>query len=128
VLTCRLDILVKTHFFRASLECRYLVDERGLTQHPVAAFCLHGYGMNPEFMMDLVRPTVDETTLLISIQAPNAFYVGGRPGTGDIGYSWAVHAHSEDSVRVHHETLLAVMGEIEQRYGIGAARRFLLGF
>jgi predicted esterase len=79
-------------------------------------------------MMQLARPTVDESTLLVSIQAPNAFYAGGRPGSGDVGYSWAVHTHSEDSVRVHHEILLTVMGEIEQRYGIGADRRFLLGF
>jgi predicted esterase len=65
--------------------------------------------------------------VIASIQAPSQFYLKQTPES-PVGYCWATHAHSDESVRVHHEMLLAVIGEMEERFHIPASRRLLVGF
>jgi predicted esterase len=119
---------VERRTFEAHLECHYLlqapvrVDDRTLL-----ALTLHGYGSNPEVMMRLTKAMLGPDHAIASIQAPSQFFSPNAP-SGEVGYCWATPAHPEASVRLHHEMLLHVAGELNVRFGIGADRRLLVGF
>ncbi len=59
---------------------------------------------------------------IASLQAPHPFYrdVIRR----EVGYSWATHTQSEESVALHHEILLEVMAAV----GAAPRERLLVGF
>ena len=65
--------------------------------------------------------------MIASLQAPSQFFPSNSPD-GAVGYCWASPAHPKSSVRLHHEMLLHVIHETGQRFGIGPARRLLVGF
>ena len=50
----------------------------------------------------------------------------GPPAT--VGYCWATPAHSDESVRLHHDMLLHVLDEAGRGLGIPPERRILAGF
>jgi predicted esterase len=114
--------------FEARLECRYLLHAPKLiTGRTLVAVTLHGYGMNPETMLRLTRTMLGPDHVIASVQAPNEFYLAGAPYS-EVGFSWATKAHMGAAVRLHHEMLLAVLGEQDGRFGIGPERRILIGF
>ena len=59
---------------------------------------------------------------IVSLQAPHHFYRDAK--TREVGYSWATHAHSEESVRLHHDMLRHVMDQ----EGAEIRPRLLVGF
>jgi predicted esterase len=119
---------VERRMFEARLECRYLlhaperVDDRTL-----AVLALHGYGSNPDVMLRLTKSMLGPDRAIAAIQAPSQFFTG-HPSAGETGYCWATPAHPESSVRLHHEMVLRVAGEMAARFGIRANRRLLIGF
>src|SRR5262249_14529837 len=91
------------------------------------ALTLHGYGSNPDVMLRLTRAMLGEEPVIASLQAPSQFYLHQKPDS-PVGYCWATSAHSDESVRMHHQMLLHLIGELEERYQIPASRRILVGF
>lgn len=103
----------EVHHFRAQLDCRYIVQTPDTEyDDSVSVVALHGYGMDAETMLRLVA-TWFPVYRITSVQAPHPFYksMDGR----EVGYSWATHLQSEESVRLHHEILRQVLRETEAR-------------
>ena len=118
---------VQHRAFTARLDCRFLlhapaqVDDRTLL-----IVTLHGFGSNPEVMLQLTGNMLDARHVVASLEGPSQFYVSQN--LKDVGYSWATHKHSDSSVRLHHDMLLHVLNAVGREYGIPAARRILVGF
>ncbi|HEY2934729.1 MAG TPA: hypothetical protein VGK99_23595 [Acidobacteriota bacterium] len=119
------DIVEQT--FKATLDCRYLlhlpqrVDERTLL-----AATLHGFGSNPEVMLQLTGTMLEWKHAIASIQAPSEFFLS--PGTKDVGYCWITHKYPASSIRLHHDMVQHVLEEAGREYGIPSERRMLVGF
>jgi len=119
---------VERHSFEARLECNYLLQTPALVNDKtLLVFTLHGHGSNPDVMLRLTTNLLGPSHVIASLQAPSQFYLSQTPDS-PVGYSWATHAHSQSSVRLHHEILLHVMRELSNRFSIGAGRRLVVGF
>jgi predicted esterase len=114
--------------FEARLECHYLLHVPGrIDERTRLVLALHGYSSNPHDMLRLTRTMLGSGHVIASLQAPSQFFRTHAPAS-EVGYCWATHAHPESSVRLHHEMLLHVIGEVGDRFRIGPARRILIGF
>lgn len=114
--------------FEARLECHYLLHKPPrVGERTLLVLALHGYGSNPETMLRLTRTMLGPDHLIASLQAPSQFFATHSPD-GPVGYCWATHAHPQASVRLHHEMLLHVLGDLGARFGLGPERRLLVGF
>jgi predicted esterase len=119
---------VERRTFEARLECNYLLHAPpGVNDRTLLALTLHGYGSNPDVMLRLTRTMLGDGHVIAAVQAPSQFFASNSPD-GAVGYCWTTHAHSASSVRLHHEMLLHVWGELGARFGLGASRRLLVGF
>ena len=107
--------------FTARIACHYRIQIPEPLDNSVTIFTLHGYGMDAETMLRLTALWFPQHRI-VSLQAPNHFYRDVK--TREVGYSWATHAHSEESVRLHHEILLHVMDQEDAT----PERRLLVGF
>ncbi|MCI0488518.1 MAG: hypothetical protein L0229_18170 [Blastocatellia bacterium] len=100
---------------------------------PVArplVIALHGYEGNKESMMALARKINSRDFLIASLQGPNSFFArdadgGYRP---KIGFGWMMQYKAEETIRLHHETLLSVIEEIDAEYPINRRAIFLMAF
>jgi len=120
--------MIEQRTFLSHLECRYLLHTHAeIGDETLLALTLHGYGSNPEVMLRLTRAMLGDELVIASIQAPSQFYLKQTPDS-PVGYCWATHSHSEESVRMHHEMLLYVIEELEKRFQIPSSRRILVGF
>ena len=99
------------HHLSARLDCRYIVQiPDDDYDDSVSVVALHGYAMDAETMLRLVA-TWFPSYRIASLQAPHPFYKSVE--TREVGYSWATHLQSEESVRLHHEILRQVLSETE---------------
>ena len=90
---------------------------------------LHGYGSNPEAMLQLSSMALGEGPIIASLRAPNQHYLGGRPGPGrETGYNWGTVAHAEHNIELHHEIVRTISAELRARFGIPEKRVVLMGF
>jgi len=119
---------VERRSFEARLECNYLLHAPArLDNRTLLVLALHGYGSNPEVMLRLTRTMLGTVHAIASLQGPSQFFPSNTPD-GAVGYCWASPAHSQASVRLHHEMVLHVAKEAGDRFGIGPDRRLLVGF
>ncbi len=91
---------------------------------------LHGYEGNKESMMALAQRINSQDYVIASVQGPNAFFVrdeaeSARPR---IGFGWMMQYKAEETIRLHHETLLSVIEEISRQYPIDRRAIFLIAF
>jgi predicted esterase len=107
--------------YTAQVDCRYLVQTPDEPDESLLVVALHGYGMDAETMLRLVSTWFPRQTI-VSMQAPHPFYKSVE--TREVGYSWATHVQSEESVRLHHEMLRHVLDAM----GAAPERRLLVGF
>jgi len=113
--------------FSARLDCHYILrppegDDAGL----VLAVALHGFGANPEVMLQLTSGMFGKQHAIASMQGPNQFFLS--PGKPDAGFGWAAGRNGPSAVRLHHEMVLHVLDEAGREYGIPPERRILVGF
>lgn len=99
------------------------VDERS-----VLVLAMHGYGSNPEVMLRLTAACVGENSVIASLRGPNQHYLATSPAGDEVGYNWGTRAHSELNIRLHHQMVRAVAGELRGRFSIPARRTMLVGF
>lgn len=115
--------------FTLPTTCRYILSMPAeLHPDPVVVVALHGYGSNPETMMRLAHLSVEPSTIVASLAAPNAHYSGAGPGTGVAAYNWGIRDHHASSVKMHHEMVHHVLHDMERQFGVGARQCFLLAF
>jgi len=92
--------------------------------------CFHGYEGNKESMMAKARAINGRDFIIASVQAPNSFFV--RNGEDDraprIGFGWMMQYKSEETIRLHHQTLSSIIEAVHGEYQIDLRRVFLLAF
>jgi len=118
---------VERRTFSARLDCHYLLRAaREVDGSTLLVAALHGFGSNPEVMLQLTEGLLGPRPVIAAIQAPSQFFLSQH--ASDVGYCWATHKHSDESVRLHHAMLLHVLDEAGREYGIPPVRRLLVGF
>lgn len=91
---------------------------------------LHGYEGNKESMMALARRINSRDFIIASVQGPNAFFVreGENVSNTRIGFGWMMQYKVEETLRLHHQTLLAVIEDTARNYSIDRRAIFLIAF
>ncbi|HSO74516.1 MAG TPA: dienelactone hydrolase family protein [Blastocatellia bacterium] len=94
----------------------------------VVAF--HGYEGNKGSMMSLMRKVNSEDLIIASVQGPNSFFVrdDSEPDNSKIGFGWMMRYKAEQTMRLHHETLQAVIRDIGALHAIDRRAIFLVAF
>lgn len=107
----------------------YAPDEETEKPRPLV-IALHGYEGNKESMMALARKINSRDFIIASVQGPNGFFVRDRePATNPkIGFGWMMQYKSEETIRLHHRTLLAVIEDTAAQYSIDRRAIFLIAF
>src|SRR5689334_6095742 len=113
--------------FSARLDCHYLLlAPDAVPNDACLVVALHGFGANPESMLQLTARLFDSPVVIASMQAPNQFFRG--ESTRDVGFGWNTSRRPAESIRLHHEMVLHVLEEAGREFGIPPARRILVGF
>lgn len=91
---------------------------------------LHGYEGNKESMMGLAQKINSTDFIIASVQGPNAFLVrsDSEPTRPKIGFGWMMQYKAGETIRLHHQTLLAAIEQISADYSIDRQGIFLLAF
>jgi predicted esterase len=113
--------------FSVQLDCHYLLllpDIVDLNTPLVVA--LHGFGGNPEDMLQLSARLFANTAIVASLQGPNQFFL--EQSTRKVGYGWITSRRPQESIRLHHKMVAHVLDEVGGRFGISPERRILTGF
>ncbi|HXG67087.1 MAG TPA: hypothetical protein VNO70_18430 [Blastocatellia bacterium] len=102
----------------------------GARQRPMPLLiALHGYEGNKESMMALARKINSTDYLIASVQGPNAFFArGDDENKPRIGFGWMMQYKIEDTLRLHHQTLLSVIEDTAAEYPVDRRAIFLLAF
>jgi predicted esterase len=113
--------------FSAQMDCHYLLRAPdGVNPDTMLVVALHGFGQNPEDMLELAAGAFGDRHAIASLQGPNQFFL---PGKGmETGYGWASNRHAPSSIRLHHEMVRHVLHEAGREYNIPPERRLLAGF
>ena len=91
---------------------------------------LHGYEGNKESMMGLARKINSNDLIIASLQGPNSFFVRteNEPLKPKIGFGWMMQYKAEETIRLHHQTVLSVIEETAAAYAVDRRAIFLLAF
>ena len=118
---------VEHRTFSARLDCHYLLHvPPDVDRATLLVATLHGFGSNPEVMLRLTENLLGRRHAIAALQAPSQFFLAQK--SSDVGYCWATHKHSDESVRLHHDMLLYVLDEVGRQHAIPAERRLIVGF
>ena len=107
----------------------YAPDEETEKVKPLI-IALHGYEGSKESMMALARRINSRDFIIASVQGPNGFFVRDREPASNprIGFGWMMQYKAEETIRLHHETLLAVIEDTAAQYPIDRRAIFLMAF
>jgi phospholipase/carboxylesterase len=113
--------------FPARLDAHYLlrVPEAVDSRTPLVV-TLHGFGENPETMLQLTEKMFDQRPVIAALQGPNQFFLGAD--TSKVGYGWITSRQPADSIRLHRDMVLHVLEEVGREFAIPPERRLLVGF
>lgn len=90
---------------------------------------LHGYEGNKESMMALTMKINSQEFVIASLQGPNSFFVReGEQTRPKIGFGWMMQYKAEETIRLHHETVLAIIKQTQAEYNINSSAVFLIAF
>src|SRR5690242_3817242 len=118
---------VTDRIFSARLDCHYLLQAPEVVNRDTPlVVTLHGFGMNPEIMLQLTARLFDIAPVTVSLQGPYPFFL--PTPARDVGYGWITSRYSAESVRLHHDMVSHVLEEAGAQFGIPPARRVLAGF
>ncbi len=91
---------------------------------------LHGYEGNKDSMMVLARRIARGRMVVISLQGPHQFFLRDRRHAMSfrVGFGWGTTYKMEDSIRLHHRNLQALISLAVRKYRADRNRVFLMGF
>src|SRR5262245_25443919 len=91
---------------------------------------LHGYEGNKESMMALAQRINSTDFIIASVQGPNAFFVRqeSEPNKPKIGFGWMMQYKAEETIQLHHRTMLSVIEATAAECAIDRRSIFLLAF
>jgi predicted esterase len=106
------------------------VPEGGKERSMPLIVAFHGYEGNKESMMALMRKVDSEDAIIASVQGPNSFFVrdGAEPDKPRIGFGWMMQYKAQETMRLHHETLLAVINAVDAEHSVDRSAIFLVAF
>ena len=106
----------------------YVPDDNQPTPKPLV-IALHGYEGNKESMMALARKINERDFIIASVQGPSGFFVrGDDERQPKIGFGWMMQFKAEETIRLHHQTLLSVIENTAADYPINRRAIFLIAF
>jgi phospholipase/carboxylesterase len=113
--------------FSAQLDCHYLLHapEKPDSKTPLV-LTLHGFGANPETMLQLTARLFDAQPIIASLRGPYQFFLD--PSTRHVGCGWITNHHPAESIRLHRDMLLHVLDETGREFSVPPERRLLVGF
>jgi phospholipase/carboxylesterase len=113
--------------FTARLDCHYLLrTPEVVDSRTPLVVTLHGFGADPESMLGLTARLFSTEPVIASVQGPFQFFRDGA--TREVGYGWVTNKHPAESIRLHHDMVSYVAGEVGREFGIPQERRLLAGF
>ena len=91
---------------------------------------LHGYEGNKESMMTLAQKINSDDYVIASVQGPNAFLMRSEaePTKPKIGFGWMMQYKAEETIRLHHQTIMSVIEQISAEHDVDQRAIFLLAF
>ncbi len=112
---------------RTTLYYDLYIPERESAEPMPLLISLHGYEGNKESMMTLSQRINSNDFAIASLQGPNAFFVREeeRPR---IGFGWMMMYKAEETIRLHHSTVLSIIEETAREYPIDRRAIFLMAF
>lgn len=106
----------------------YLPDEAGDRRLPLL-IALHGYEGNKESMMSLAKRINSSDFAIVSLQGPNSFFVrDGAESKPRIGFGWMMQYKAEETIQLHHRTVLSILDSVSSAHSINRDAIFLLAF
>jgi predicted esterase len=106
----------------------YVPDENQPKPKPLI-IALHGYEGNKESMMALARKINDRDLIVASVQGPSGFFVrGDDERQPKIGFGWMMQFKAEETIRLHHQTLLSVIETTAAEHPVNRRAIFLIAF
>ena len=107
----------------------YVPDDETEKAKPLI-IALHGYEGSKESMTALARKINSRDFIIASVQGPNGFFVRDREPTSNpkIGFGWMMQYKAEETIRLHHETMLAVIEDTAAQYPVDRRAIFLMAF
>jgi len=113
--------------FSVQLDCHYLLQapDRLDSKTPLV-LTLHGFGANPQTMLQLTARLFDPQPIIASLQGPYQFFLDAN--TRQVGYGWITSQHPAESIRLHRDMLLYVLDEAGREFGVPREQRLLVGF
>lgn len=91
---------------------------------------LHGYSGNKESMMRLAKKINNTDLIIASLNGPYRFFIPPKNGqpVAKVGFGWHTNYHPEDSIALHHKTILDAIADVSSLYRVDRKNIFLLGF
>lgn len=91
---------------------------------------LHGYGANKRQMMREVKQITPDSFAIASLQGLHQHIKEPKEPGGPLrfGFGWLTNFRSEESVRLHHESLIKLIDELVRERVASPKSVFLLGF
>ena len=91
---------------------------------------LHGYEGNKESMMTLAQKINTDDYIIASVQGPNAFLMRSEtePTKPKIGFGWMMQYKAEETILLHHQTLMSVIEQTSSEHAVNERAIFLLAF
>ena len=91
---------------------------------------LHGYGANKKQMMREAKQMAPESFAIVSLQGFHQHMKEPKEPGGPLrfGFGWLTNFHPEDSVAIHHQALLDLIGTLTNEGVANPNQIFLLGF
>jgi predicted esterase len=123
-------IIEKTTQQRTNLYYDLYVPDNGVVTPRPLLIALHGYEGNKESMMALAQKINSSDFIIASVQGPNAFFVrsDNEPKKPRIGFGWMMQYKVEETIRLHHQTVLSVIEQTAAEYAVDRRAIFLLAF
>jgi predicted esterase len=92
---------------------------------------MHGYEGNKDSMMRVARRVADGRMVVISLQGPNQFFRhsgDGEPKNFPVGFGWGTTYKMEDSIKIHHRNVCALISLATRKYHADPSGVFLMAF
>lgn len=107
----------------------YVPDGEASAPRPLL-IALHGYEGNKESMMALARKINSSEYTIASVQGPNSFFMrsDSEPNKPRIGFGWMMQYKAQDTIRLHHQTLLSIIDQASAEHDVDLHAIFLLAF
>jgi phospholipase/carboxylesterase len=77
-------------------------------------------------MLELTARLFRTPPVIASIQGPHQFFLDKT--AQEVGYGWITNRRPAESIRLHHDMVSHVLNAAGEEFGIGTARRLLVGF